>query len=114
MENCLFCKIIAGQIPCEKVYEDENCFAFKDISPKAPVHILLVPKIHVEGIHIIGDGDGEIAKNIFSAVSNIVKERNLTQKGYRLIINSGENGGQTVFHLHIHILGGVKMGWEPV
>jgi histidine triad (HIT) family protein len=113
MEDCLFCKIIAGQIPCEKVYEDENCFAFKDISPKAPVHILLAPKIHVAGVHLIGGGDGEIAKNIFAAVSNIVKEQNLTEKGYRLVINSGENGGQTVFHLHVHILGGVKMGWEP-
>jgi len=113
MENCLFCKIIAGQIPSEKVYEDENCLAFKDISPKAPTHLLLTPKTHVAGVHLIEDGDKEIAKNLFSAVSKIVKERNLDKDGYRLVINSGEDGGQTVFHLHIHILGGKKMGWEP-
>jgi len=113
MENCLFCKIIAEKIPCEKVYEDENCFAFKDISPKAPIHILLVPKIHVEAIHLIPDGDGETAKNLFAAASKIVKELNLDKNGYRLVVNSGGNGRQTVFHLHIHILGGKKMGWSP-
>lgn len=113
MENCLFCKIISGEIPGQKVYEDENCFAFKDVSPKAPVHILLVPKIHVEGVHLIGGENGDVAKNLFFAVSKIVKEQNLAQNGYRLVINSGENGGQTVFHLHIHILGGAKMGWNP-
>jgi histidine triad (HIT) family protein len=109
MENCLFCKIIAGEIPSGKVYEDENCFAFKDISPKAPIHILVAPKIHVESVHSIPDENDEIAKNLFSAVAKIVKEQNLAQDGYRLVINSGENGGQTVFHLHIHILGGEKM-----
>ncbi|MDR0303213.1 MAG: histidine triad nucleotide-binding protein [Chitinispirillales bacterium] len=114
MENCLFCKIISGEIPSGKIYEDENCFAFEDISPKAPVHILLVPKIHVAGVHFISDENCGIAKNLFFAVSNIVKEQNLIQSGYRLVINSGEDGGQTVFHLHIHILGGIKMGWNPV
>jgi histidine triad (HIT) family protein len=113
MTNCLFCKIISGEIPSEKVYEDENCFAFKDISPKAPVHILLTPKIHVESVHLTPN-DSEIARNLFSAVSKIVKEQNLEQNGYRLIINSGENGGQTVPHLHIHILGEIKMAWNPV
>jgi len=113
MENCLFCKIISGEIPSQKVYEDENCFAFKDVSPKAPVHILLVPKIHVANIHSIQDENGNIAKNLFSAISKIVKEQNLAQDGYRLVTNSGENGGQTVFHLHIHILGGTQMGWNP-
>ncbi|MCL1948101.1 MAG: histidine triad nucleotide-binding protein [Chitinivibrionia bacterium] len=114
MENCLFCKIMAGEIPCKKVYEDENCMAFNDISPKAPVHILLVPKVHVENVHSIRGEDEKIAKDLFSAVSKIVREQNLEKSGYRLVINSGENGGQTVFHLHIHILGGVKMGWNPV
>jgi len=113
MENCLFCKIISGEIPSQKVYEDENCFAFKDVSPKAPIHILLVPKIHVANIHSISDENGNIAANLFSAISKIVKEQNLAQDGYRLVTNCGENGGQTVFHLHIHILGGAKMGWNP-
>jgi len=113
MENCLFCKIISGDIPSQKVYEDENCLAFRDVSPKAPVHILLVPKIHVANIHSIPDENDNIAKNLFSAISKIVKEQNLAQDGYRLVTNCGENGGQTVFHLHIHILGGTKMGWNP-
>jgi len=113
MENCLFCKIISGEVPSQKVYEDENCFAFKDVSPKAPVHILLVPKVHVAGVHFITEENGDVAKNLFSAISKIVKEQNLTQTGYRLLINSGEDSGQTVLHLHIHILGGVKMGWNP-
>lgn len=109
MEDCLFCKIISGEIPCKKIYEDENCIAFNDISPKAPVHILVVPKIHTEAVHTI-QKDENIANNLFFAVSKIVKEQNLTEKGYRLIINSGKDGGQTVFHLHVHILGGKVMG----
>ena len=113
MKDCLFCKIIAGEIPCEKVYEDENCFAFKDINPQAPVHILLLPKIHAEAVHLIPDENDGTARNLFAAASNIVKEQNLTQDGYRLVINSGKNAGQTVYHLHIHILGGKQMQWNP-
>jgi len=109
MDNCLFCKIISGEIPCVKVYEDENCIAFNDISPKAPVHILVVPKIHTEAVHTIQKNEN-IANNLFFAVSKIVKEQNLTKKGYRLIINSGKDGGQTIFHLHAHILGGKNLG----
>jgi histidine triad (HIT) family protein len=109
MENCLFCKIITGEIPSQKIYEDENCIAFNDISPKAPIHILAVPKIHTEAVHTIKNGEN-IANNLFSAVSKIVKEQNLEENGYRLIINSGKHGGQTVFHLHIHILGGANLG----
>jgi len=113
MEDCLFCKIISGKIPCERVYEDENCLAFRDIAPKAPTHFLLVPKTHVENVHSIGDENGEIAKNLFAAVAKIVKQYKLDESGYRMVVNSGKNGRQTVFHLHIHILGGKKMGWSP-
>lgn len=109
MKDCLFCKIISGEISGQKVYEDENCIAFNDISPKAPIHILVVPKIHTEAVHTI-KSDENIGNNLFAAVAKIVKEQNLEDNGYRLIINSGKNGGQTVPHLHIHILGGNVLG----
>ena len=105
MENCLFCKIIAGEIPCKKVYEDENCLAFHDISPRAAVHILVVPKIHIETAHNV-ESEKNTANHLFSAVANIVKEQNLIEKGYRLVINNGKGAGQEIFHLHIHILSG--------
>jgi histidine triad (HIT) family protein len=111
MDNCLFCKIIAGEIPSQKVYEDENCFAFNDIHPKAATHILLVPKFHTESVHTVLKDDSNVAKNLFYAVKKIVEDRNLDKTGYRLVINSGEDGGQTIPHLHIHILGGEKLEW---
>jgi len=107
MKDCIFCKIIAGEIPCKKVYEDEFCLAFHDINPRSPIHILVVPKIHLEAAHHIGDyPDKNTANHLFSAVGNIVKEQNLIEKGYRLVINNGKGAGQEVFHLHIHIMSG--------
>lgn len=112
-EDCLFCKIIAGEIPSAKVYEDDYVFAFRDIAPQAPVHILVVPKAH---IGCASDIDGEnsvyVAK-CFEAAAKIAAAEGL-DKGYRVINNCGEYGGQTVMHLHFHILGGVKLSEKMV
>jgi len=110
MEDCLFCKIIAGEIPCSKVYEDDMVLAFNDISPAAPVHVLVIPKKHFK--NFVETDDAYILA-IKSAVKKITKELNIDEEGYRLVFNTGDNGGQTVHHLHCHILGGRFMQWPP-
>ncbi|HOP29135.1 MAG TPA: histidine triad nucleotide-binding protein [Spirochaetota bacterium] len=104
--DCIFCKIASGQIPSEKVYESERVLAFKDINPVAPEHILIIPKKHISDIEELnGDDSGDIAEILFAA-KEIARERSLTEKGYRLILNNGKAAGQEVFHLHMHIIGG--------
>lgn len=106
--DCLFCKIIAGEIPSTKVYEDESVYAFRDINPQAPVHILVVPKTHIVcAADIDGANSGYVAK-CFEAIAKIAKAEGLDQ-GYRIVNNCGEYGGQTVMHLHFHIIGGEKL-----
>lgn len=112
MSDCLFCKIVAGEIPSTKVYEDESCYAFKDIDPKAPTHLLVIPKKHVSDIHDV-NASTELMGNLLQAVSSIVQEKKLTEKGYRLVINSGKDGGQLVPHLHVHILAERSLQWPP-
>lgn len=104
--DCLFCKIIAGEIPSTKVFENEKVFAFRDISPKAPVHILVVHRDHTPSISETPDAQMSIFSDIFSAVRTIADEQVLDEKGYRVIVNNGKAAGQMVFHVHIHILGG--------
>lgn len=108
MDNCLFCKIIAGEIPSTKVFEDDQILAFRDISPKAPTHILVIPKQHVGGVDEITPENSAIVSHIFEMIAVIAKEEGLTG-GYRVVSNIGEDGGQTVRHLHFHILGGRKL-----
>ena len=111
---CIFCKIAAGEIPSAKVYEDEFCFAFKDINPQAPVHILLIPKAHIESMNEINDDNAEIIGEVMKAIpkgASLIPE---LKDGYRVISNCGKNAGQTVFHLHFHILGGSEMGEKIV
>lgn len=108
MENCLFCKIIAGEIPSTKVYEDEEILAFRDIAPQAPTHILVIPKQHICGVDGINGENSAVVSRIFTAISKIAAEEGLTN-GYRVVSNVGEDGGQTVRHLHFHILGGKKL-----
>ena len=109
MENCIFCKIIGGEIPSTKVYEDECIYAFKDISPQAPVHILVVPKVHIESAaDITAENSAAVAK-CFEAISQIAKNEGL-EGGFRVITNSGKDGRQTVNHLHLHVLGGKTLG----
>ena len=113
MSNCLFCKIISGEIPAEKLYEDDYTLAFNDIEPKAPVHILLIPKNHYENINSVDDSSIDIFSKLFAAAKIIVKEQNLDDSGYRIVINSGKDGGQMVPHIHLHILGGRSLQWPP-
>ena len=110
MEDCIFCKIIKGEIPSTKVYEDENVLAFKDINPAAPIHILVVPKQHIENVLKINEKNKEIASNIFLAINKIAKQLGIDQNGFRVITNCGKDAGQTVMHLHFHILGGKELG----
>ena len=107
MDDCLFCKIIAGDIPSTKVYEDEYVFAFRDINPQAPVHILVVPKQHICCTKAIDETNSVNVAKCFEAIAKIAKAEGL-DNGYRVVNNCGEDGGQTVMHLHFHILGGMK------
>ena len=105
MENCIFCKIIAGDIPSTKVYEDEAILAFRDIAPQAPTHILVIPKVHIEDCNGISAENSAIVAHIFEVIPQIAKEEGL-EGGYRVVSNCGADAGQTVQHLHFHILGG--------
>ena len=108
MDNCIFCKIIAGEIPSAKVYEDDKMLVFKDIEPKAKVHLLAIPKVHFAYLKELDEEKAGILGHIFTKIPQIAKD-NGCENGYRLIINQGEDGGQAVHHLHIHILGGEKL-----
>lgn len=109
MQNCIFCKIIKGEIPSTKVYEDEEILAFKDIHPKAPTHILVIPKKHIISINEIEEKDEILIGKMFTVIKRIAREQGIAENGYKVISNCGENGGQEVKHLHFHILGGKKM-----
>lgn len=106
--DCLFCKIIAGEIPSQRVYEDEFVFAFRDINPQAPVHILVVPKAHIPSADAITDANCTEVAHVFAAIAKIAKEQRL-ENGYRVITNVGEDGCQSVKHIHFHLLGGRKL-----
>ncbi len=105
MSNCIFCKIVRGEIPCRKVYEDEELFAFHDIHPVAPVHFMLIPKLHIESLSETNDSHAKLLGNILLQASKLAKEQGL-HSGFRTVINTGKGGGQEVFHLHVHIIGG--------
>ena len=107
-DNCLFCKIIDGEIPSNKVYEDEYVYAFRDINPQAPVHILVVPKAHISCADQVSEENSLYVAKSFEAIAKIAKTEGL-DSGYRVINNCGEDGGQTVMHLHFHLIGGVKL-----
>ena len=111
MSNCLFCKIIAGDIPSTKVYEDDLCYAFRDINPQAPTHILVVPKAHIDSCNGITAENSAVVAHIFEVIPAIAKGEKL-ENGYRVVSNCGEHAGQTVFHLHFHILGGRQLNLE--
>lgn len=114
MEDCLFCKIIRGEIPSEKVYEDEEILAFKDIDPAAPIHILVIPKKHIASLAHMEDGDEVIVGKIYAVINKIAEEQGIKAEGFRVIVNCGENGGQEVMHLHFHLLAGKKLGEKIV
>ncbi len=109
-ENCIFCRIIQGEIPSEKVYEDDKMLAVCDVAPAAPVHVLLLPKQHTDNVIT---ANPELLGYMLSKVKLIAEKTGIAEKGFRLVINTGEEGGQTVKHLHIHLLGGKVLGWPP-
>lgn len=111
--DCVFCKIIAGEIPSKKVYSDELCYAFYDIAPIAPVHILIVPRQHIASMAEITPENSALVGHIFEVIAKIAARQGI-EKGYRVVSNCGEDAGQSVFHLHFHILGGMKMSNEMV
>ena len=113
MEDCVFCKIAAGDIPSNKVYEDENWLAFRDIEPCAPVHILVIPKFHVKNILDFDEETNRKFADFFLVVKNIAEKEKLEKDGFRLVMNTGEKAGQSVFHFHAHIIGGKELGWPP-
>ncbi|OQX61189.1 MAG: histidine triad nucleotide-binding protein [Desulfococcus sp. 4484_241] len=111
MSDCLFCKIAAGDIPSSKVYEDDSYVAFNDIAPQAPTHILVIPRRHIAGISDMADDDSALVGGLFSVAKKVCAQKGITD--YRLVINNGAGAGQSVFHLHLHILAGREMGWPP-
>lgn len=113
MENCLFCKIICGELPADKIFEDEFCLAFRDINPQAPTHILIIPKEHIVSLAKIKDDQKEILGHLLIVAAKLAKQEGIIEKGFRTVINTNVEAGQTVFHIHVHILGGRYMGWPP-
>lgn len=113
MQDCIFCKIIKGDIPSKKIYEDENVYAFYDISPEAPVHFLVIPKVHIESANEINENNSKIISHIYVAINKIVRELDIDSTGYRIVNNCGNDGGQTVQHIHFHVLGGRNLKWPP-
>ena len=111
MENCLFCKIIAGDIPSTKVYEDETVLAFRDIAPQAPTHILVIPKAHIGSVAEVTGENSAVVAHIFEVIAQIAKNEGLSE-GYRVVSNCGPHAGQTVHHLHFHLLGGKQLSLE--
>ena len=112
--DCLFCKIIKGEIPSKKVYEDDYVYAFYDINPAAPVHVIVIPKMHIESANLVDESNSVCVKYVFEAIPKIAENLGVKQDGYRVITNIGENGGQTIKHLHFHILGGTKLNEKLV
>lgn len=113
MSNCLFCKIIAGEIPSKKLYEDDEMLAFFDINPAAPVHFLVIPKKHINNLLELEEADALLIGKMFYKAQELAKQQGCEEKGARFVINAKSDGGQTVDHLHIHVLGGRALGWPP-
>ena len=108
-DSCLFCKIVSGEIPGTIVFRDDQATAFRDINPAGPTHILIVPNRHIESVNVLESGDEPLMGHLFSVAGQLAKSEGIDQSGYRLIINTGADGGQTVFHIHVHLIGGQRM-----
>ncbi len=111
--DCLFCKIISGEIPSKKVYEDDKVYAFYDISPAAPVHVLIIPKEHIPSANALTEENADVVGHIFAVAAKLAADLGVAEGGYRIVNNCGEDGGQTVHHLHFHLLGGRSLQWPP-
>ncbi len=113
MENCIFCKIVSGEIPAKKEYESESIFVFHDITPQAPIHLLIIPKQHITSMNEIASLDSKVMIEILQVIPKLAEKNGIQDKGYRLVNNCGNHGGQTVGHIHFHLLGGRHMKWPP-
>lgn len=111
--DCLFCRIAAGEIPATVVHRDDRLVAFRDIDPKAPVHILLIPREHVASLDAAADGDRDLLGDLLLAARDLARAEGIAEGGYRTVLNIGDQGGQTVHHLHLHLLGGRPLSWPP-
>ncbi|MGH7554298.1 MAG: histidine triad nucleotide-binding protein [Longimicrobiales bacterium] len=112
-DECLFCRIAKGEIPSKVVREDEQIYAFRDIDPKAPTHVLIIPRRHIASVNDLGESDGDIIGRLFLAAREIAAAEGLAKGGYRLVMNNGPDAGQSVSHIHLHVLGGRRMSWPP-
>jgi len=113
MSDCLFCKIIHGEIPSTVVYEDERCYAFRDIDPQAPVHLLICPREHIARLSAVQPTQEELLGHLLWVAAEIARKENISESGYRVVVNCGVHGQQTIEHLHLHLLGGRQMEWPP-
>ncbi len=111
--NCLFCKILDGDIPADIVYESETAIAFRDINPQAPTHVLIIPRKHIATINEIAEEDQALIGSLYSAAREIAAAQGIAEEGYRAVMNCNEGAGQTVFHIHLHLLGGRALAWPP-
>jgi histidine triad (HIT) family protein len=112
-EDCLFCKILAGEIPADIVYESESAIAFRDINPQAPTHVLVIPRKHIATINDLDEADRSLVGDLYLAAQQIAAEERVAESGYRAVMNCNEGAGQSVFHIHLHVLGGRALTWPP-
>jgi histidine triad (HIT) family protein len=112
-EDCLFCKIFRQEIPAREVFRDDDIVAFDDIRPVAPTHVLIIPKEHIRSVHDLTEKHGPTLARMFAAANRVADERKIDREGYRLVLNTGPQAGQSVYHVHMHLLGGRSMGWPP-
>ncbi len=113
MTDCLFCKMVSGEIKPDTVYEDENVLAFRDISPQAPLHVLVIPKRHISTLNDLDEADAQLAGQLTLAAAKIAEQEGVAEAGYRAVMNCNAGGGQTVFHIHMHVLAGRNLTWPP-
>lgn len=113
MADCIFCKIVAGEIPATRVFEDDKCIAFNDLSPQAPTHILVIPREHIDSLDKAADNQRELLGHLLTSAAGIARERGFSDDGYCVVINTNRDGGQTVFHLHVHLLAGRTFVFPP-
>ena len=112
-QDCLFCRILDGEIPADIIHESESTVAFRDLNPQAPTHVLIIPRRHIATINDIEPDDEELIGSLYSAAKQVAQDEGLTEDGYRVVMNCGEGAGQSVFHLHLHLLGGRPLNWPP-
>ena len=112
-DDCLFCKIVAGEVPSEEVVSSDGAYAFRDIQPGAPTHVLVVPRRHVADAASVGAGDGDLLADLFATAQQVARQEGVDSTGYRLVFNVGEDAANSVAHLHLHVIGGRRLGWPP-